>query len=461
MGEGFFVLFGAKRIDATKGPIVKLIILYALPLVISTLIQTLFNAVDVVVLGNMADSVAVAAVGATTTIVHLLVNTFIGLSSGTKIILAHQIGAKDHDGVNKTVGTSLITAVAIGGVIAIVGFFLIPLFLNLTDCPVDCYDGALLYLRIYVSTAPAIMVYNFGSAIISSSGDTQRPMYYIMLCGLLNVFLNVILCLILPQKVAAVAIATAAAQVLGAFLVMRRLCTMEGIGRVALSKIRWHVSTFGRMMRYGVPIALSNALYPMANLQIQTAINSYGVPAIAGNSAAATIEGFSSAFNGAMGTTTTTFMGQNLGAENPDRVKKIFWRAWGLCAACSLVMGVFMFLTGRFWLGLILSDDPSAIDFGMVRMFFITLFVCVSGSNSVIGHALQAFGYSAFSAANSMISIFVLRMIWMFFIYPQYPTFVCLMACFLVSWCFMLLGNILMFLFVYRRYRRGKLKSIT
>ena len=457
---GIFMLFGAKRIDATKGPIVRLIILYALPLVFSTLIQTLFNAVDVLVLGNMADSVAVAAVGATTTIVHLLVNTFIGLSSGTKIILAHQIGARDHDGVNKTVGTSLITAVIIGSLVAVAGCFLTPLFLNLTDCPKDCYDGALLYLRIYVSTAPAIMVYNFGSAIISASGDTQRPMYYILLCGLLNVLLNVSLCLILPQKVAAVAIATAAAQVLGAFLVMHRLCTMEGIGRVVFSKIRWHVSTFGRMMRYGVPIALSNALYPMANLQIQTAINSYGVSAIAGNSAAATIEGFSSAFNSAMGTTTTTFMGQNLGAEKTDRVKKTFWRAWGLCAACSLVMGVFMFSTGRFWLGLILSDDPSAIDFGMVRMFFVTLFVCVSGSNSVIGHALQAFGYSTFSALNSMISIFGFRMIWMNVIYPQYQTFECLMACFLVSWCFMLLCNITVFTFVYKRYKKGRLKAI-
>jgi len=457
---GIFMLFGAKRIDATKGPIVRLIILYALPLVFSTLIQMLFNAVDVLVLGNMADSVAVAAVGATTTIVHLLVNSFIGLSSGSKIILAHQIGAKDHDGVNKTVGTSLITAVAIGGAVAVVGFFLTPLFLNVTSCPEDCFDGALLYLRIYMGAVPAIMVYNFGSAILSASGDTQRPMYYIMLCGLLNVGLNIILCLILPQKVAAVAIATAASQVLGAFLVIRRLCTMEGIGRVVLSKIRWYAASFGRMMRYGVPIALSNALYPMANLQIQTAINSYGVSAIAGNSAAATIEGFSSAFNSAMGTTTTTFMGQNLGAEKPDRVKKTFWRAWGLCAACSLVMGVFMFSTGRFWLGLILSDDPSAIDFGMVRMFFVTLFVCVSGSNSVLGHALQAFGYSTFSALNSMISVFGFRMIWMFFVYPHNQTFICLMACFLVSWCFMLLCNVVVFTFVYTRYKRGKLKSV-
>ena len=454
------MLFGAKRIDATKGSIVKLIVLYALPLVISTLIQTLFNAVDVVVLGNMASSVAVASVGATTTIVHLLVNTFIGLASGTKIILAHQIGARDHEGVDKTVGTSLISAVVIGVIISVVGFFLTPVFLNATDCPVDCYDGARLYLRIYVCSAPAIMLYNFGSAILSSSGDTQRPMYYIMLCGLLNVGLNIILCLILPEKVAAVAIATAASQILGAALVMRRLCTMQGIGRVVLSKIKWYGASFGRIMRYGVPIALSNALYPLANLQIQTAINSYGVSAIAGNSAASTIEGFASAFNSAMGTTTTTFMGQNLGAEKPDRVKASFTKSLLICVLCSLVMGVTIFSTGRFWLGLILTDDPSAIHYGMVRMFFITLFVCVSGSNSVIGHALQAFGFSTFSAANSMISIFGFRMIWMNFVYPYHQSFECLMACFLVSWCFMLLCNIVVFSLVYARYKKGRLKAI-
>jgi Na+-driven multidrug efflux pump len=304
------------------------------------------------------------------------------------------------------------------------------------------------------------MIYNFGSSILSSSGDTQRPMYYIMLCGLLNAVLNIILCLILPEKVAAVAIATAASQVLGAFLVMRRLCTMEGIGRVTLSKIRWYLSSFARVMRYGIPIALSNALYPMANLQIQTAINSYGVSAIAGNSAAITLEGFSSAVNGAMGTTTTTFMGQNLGAEKPDRVRRVFRSTLLIGIICGIVLGGFMFLTGRFWLGLILTDDPAAIDFGMVRMFFITLFVFVSASNSVIGHALQAFGYSTFSALNSMVSVFGFRMIWMFFVYAYVQTYPCLIACFLVSWVFMLLCNITAFVFVYSRYKKGRLKRL-
>jgi len=454
------MLFRAKRIDATKGSIVRSIILYALPLVFSTLIQTLFNAVDVLVLGNMADSVAVASVGATTTIVHLLVNTFVGLASGTKIIMAHQIGARDREGVDKTVGTSLISAIVIGTVIALGGFFLAPLFLTLTNCPTECYDGALIYLRIYVSAAPAIMLYNFGSSVLSSSGDTQRPMYYIFFCGLLNVILNVILCLILPQKVAAVAIATAAAQILGAFFVMHRLCTMEGIGHVTLSKMKWHAHSFGRMMRYGVPIALSNALYPLANLQIQSAINSFGPSAIAGNSAASTVEGFSSAFNGAMGTTTTTFMGQNLGAKKPDRVKKTFIRCILMAVSSALVMGIFIYLTGRFWLGLILPDDRLAVDYGMIRMFFITLFVFISASNSVLSHALQAFGVSIFSAVNSIVSIFGFRMIWMTFIYPRFQTFECLMACFLVSWCFMLLCNITVFSFIYRQYKRNRLRNV-
>ncbi len=454
------MILGAKRIDSTKGPIVRLIILYALPLILSSLIQSLFNAVDIVVLGNMADSAAVASVGATTTIVSLLVNSFIGLSGGSRIILAYQIGAQDRESVNKTVGTTLLTSVGLGCLIATAGTLLAPAFLNLTSCPAECYRGALLYLRIYVCAAPAVMIYNFGSAILNSAGDTQRPMLYILFCGLCNVILNVILCLVLPEKVAAVAIATAMSQVLGAFLVVNRLCRMEGLGKVTLSKLRWYASTFGHVMRYGVPIALSNALFPIANLQIQTAINSFGVSAIAGNSAAVTVEGISMTFNGAFATTTTTFIGQNLGAEKHDRVKRVFRLALMICVAFGIAMGVFMYATGRFWLGLILADDVAAIDYGMVRMFFVTLFVFVSGGNSVLSHALQGFGYSTFSAANSIVCVFGLRMVWMLFIYPMHPTFTRLMACFLVSWILMLAFNIIAFTAVYTRYKKGKLRRI-
>ena len=450
----------AKHVDATRGSLVRAIILYTVPLIFSTLIQSLFNAVDIVVLGNMASSNAVASVGATTTINHLIVNTFVGLSGGTKIILARQVGAKDRDGARKTVEASLLSALGLGIVILIAGMFLSPLFLGWTKCPAECFDGAVLYLRIYMLAAPAVLLYNFGAAILRACGDTQRPLYYIILCGLLNVILNIILCLILPQKVAAVAIATAASQYLGAFLVIRRLCVADDICKVILSQIRWHTASFIQIMRYGVPLALNQALYPLANLQIQSAINSYGVSAVAGSSAATTVDSFSSSFIGSFGTTTTAFMGQNLGAEKHDRVKRSFWNCLIMAVTIGIVTGSFFYLTGRFWLRFILTDDLVAIEYAMIKIRFITLFGSISAANSVLSHAIQSFGYPTFSAVNSISFVFVFRMIWMLTVYPKHQTFEWLMVCFTVSWSLMLLCNMIMFSVIYKRYQKGKYKKL-
>lgn len=454
------IMLRAQRIDATQGNIVRMIVLYTVPLILSTLVQSLFNAVDIVVLGNMADSNAVASVGATTSIISLIVNTFVGLSSGTKVVLARQIGARDEEQIRKTVDTSLLSAVGFGALVAVVGVIFAPLFLDWTSCPSECYAGALLYIRIYVCAAPAILLYNYGSAVLSAAGDTQRPLYYILCCGLLNAVLNIILCLLLPQKVVAVAIATIAAQMLGAVLVFGRLCRMEGLGRVEVSKMRWNLSAFGKLMRFGVPIALSSSLYPLATLQIQSAVNLHGVSAIAGSSAAATIQNFSAAFSSSFGTTTTAFIGQNLGAQKHDRVKRSFSHCLWMSTASGGTIGVFLYLTGRFWLSLIVPDDPVAVDYGMIRMFYVTLFWFITCINGVISHATQAYGYSLICTVNSIVCVFGFRIFWMVFIYPYFGTFDMLMACFLVSWTLVLLVNIVTFLIVYNRYRKGKYKKI-
>lgn len=448
------------HIDATQGSLVPLIIRYTIPLILSTLIQSLFNAVDIVVLGNMADSQAVAALGATTTIIHLVVNTFIGLSSGTKIILARQIGARDRDGAERTVHSALITALGIGIVVMAAGLFLTDWFLRVTDCPVACFDGAALYMRIYMLAAPAVLLYNFGAAILRADGDTQRPLYYIVACGLLNVILNIVLCLILPQKVAAVAIATVASQYLGAFLVIRRLCLKDGIAKLDLSHLRWNTASFLQIMRYGAPLALNQALYPLANLQIQSAINAYGVSAVAGSSAATTVDSFSSAFVGSFGGTVTAFMGQNLGAKKHDRVRSSFRLCLCMGVAIGIIAGVFFYLTGRFWLHFILTDDLVAVEYAMIKIRAITLFASISAANTVLSHAIQSLGYPVFSSINSISFVFGFRMLWMFFVYPSHQNFEWLMSCFTVSWCLMLLCNVTMFSIFYGRFRKGKYKKL-
>ena len=226
--KGHFEMFRIKEVNSTEGPLVPSIIKYSIPIAIGALIQVLFNAADIMVLGNWADSVAVAAVGATAPIVGLVVNSFVGLAGGTNVILAHSVGAKDNERIKRTVDTSLILSVSIGVILAFVGLFFADWFLGVSDCPEECIAGASLYLKIYFASAPFLMLYNFGAAILRVTGDTQRPLYYLIACGILNVVLNFILCVTLTQKVAAVAIATFASQVLGAILVMIRLLKMDG-----------------------------------------------------------------------------------------------------------------------------------------------------------------------------------------------------------------------------------------
>ena len=452
----------AKSIDATEGKLLPKIIQYALPLILSTLIQQLFNAIDIVVLGQMADHVAVASVSATSSVTSLLVTSFVGLASGSRVVLARLIGAKDNEAVRRTTDTSLIMSLIIGVVIAVVGFFTAPWFLQITNCPEECLEGALLYIRIYTMAAPFIMLYNFGSSAITASGDTQRPLYYIMIGGATNIVLNIILCLILPQKVIAVAVATVAAQVVCAVLVSVRLLKMDGPCKVIIKKMRLSMRAFGSIMRYGLPMMLVNALFPLSNLQISSAINAFGSFATAGNGAASTIETVVSATSGPVSVTAATFIGQNIGARKPDRVKKTFWQCMLLTVCLGGAVGVITFFTGRFWLGTIVGyDNEIAITFGLVRMSCTTLFYFVACINNVFGSALQAYGYSTVSAINSIFSVFIFRIIWMQGIYPgfsdspTYEKFFMVTFCFLVSWLIRMVVNIVAFAIVRAKYKRG------
>lgn len=450
-------LLSAKRIDATQGNLVRSIILYALPLFLSSLIQHCFNSVDIIVLGNMADSGAVASVGATSAITSLLVNTFVGIASGAKIILSRQFGAKDSKAIQKTSSTVILTALGLGILIAALGIPFASKLLEVTQCPASCFRGAELYLCIYVAAAPAILLYNFGASILTSSGDSQRPMYYIIIGGLVNVILNIILCWILPQKVVAVAIATIASQIISAFLVMHRLFTMEGEGRLYFSKIRFYWREFKQIMMQGVPLALSSALYPLANLQIQSAINLHGEAALAGNSAATQVEGlFGASINTSFASTTTVFMGQNIGAKKNDRIKKSFWYCLGLSVGLCGVVGATAYLAGPFLLSFYLPNDLLAIEYGMIRMFYVLLFYAIAAANGVLSHGIQSFGHASYSAIASICCVFGFRMIWMWFVYPHFAgtaySFDMLMLCFLISWTILMLFNIAGFFYFRRKF---------
>ena len=455
-------MLARKKVDATQGPLVKLIFSFAIPLILTTIAQDLFNITDKAVLGNMAGSAAVASIGATGTITQLIINGAVGLSTGTSIVLARFIGKKDEKNIRSTIDTALITSVIFGAIVAVAGVILAPFFLTATGCPQECYDGALIYIRIYISAAPFTLLYNYAEAILRTIGDTRRPLAYIITGGIVNVVLNVILCLILPQKVAAVAIATVASKVISALLATRRLCRLEGSARVSIPQMRFGWEAFKRIFRFGIPVSVSNMILPFANLQIVSAINSFGVDAVAGFSASSSAGSIIVAFSAGFGSATTTFMGQNIGAKNIDRVKRSFWYSAGFNVLISGALGALVFLSGRFWIGLIVGFDATAsIEYGMVRMFYVTLFYFISSINRSFSGALQAFGYPFLTSVSNIVFTLGFRILWMQLIYPKMPTFAMINACFTVSWTLNMIFYGIFFAFVYTRYvKKGICKKI-
>ena len=452
-----------KKVDATRGSMVKAIFAFSIPLVITTIVQDLFSVVDKTVLGNMAGTEAVAAVGATGAVTSLIINGAVGLSAGTTLVLSRFWGQRDEEKISATIDTSLLTAVGLGVLVAIIGIFLAPIFLTVTNCPESCFDGALLYIRIYLSATPVTLFYNYGSAVLRTMGDSKRPLLYILIGGVVNVVLNIILCILLPQKVAAVAIATVASVLVGAFLVARRLCTLEqAYARVVIRKMRFDPASFSRIFRFGIPTAISRLVLPLGNLQITSAINSYGVEAIAGNSAAISVCGVGLAFSGGFSSAASIFIGQNIGAKKPERVRSAFWYSTLLSVLISGSVGVLLFLTGEFWIGLILGfDETNAIQYGMLRLVYVCLPLLFQAVMGTMGGAVGAFGYTGIRSISNVVFTLVFRVVWMQFVYPLHQTYGMVMQCFLVSWLLNLAFYAVLFSAVYYRYmKKGICKKV-
>ena len=451
-----------KNVDVINGNLFRSIVIYSIPIMLINLVQNLFNSVDIMVLGYVADTNAVASVGATTAIVSLMVHTFFGISSGSRVVLARFLGEGHERKIKRTVSTSLITAALIGIFIAVLGIALAKPFLIWTDCPQECIDGARLYIQIYMAAAPAMLLYNFGTAVLNVSGDTQRPLYYMLISGVLNVALNFLLCFVLPQKVAAVAISTAVSQIVGAVLVMRRLCAMEGVCRIDLRKLQWSKYAFRKIMYNGIPIALATALYPFSNLQIQSQVNALGTAAMAGNTATASIEGFvSSIANAPFGSAVGVFVGQNLGAKNEKRVKRSILYCLGLGVGIGAVLSVLSIWYTRPLASLYVHGDAAALTAAMIRRKYVLGIYFLACYNGVMGNVIQAFGYSVFSTANNIISVLGFRFFWTYVIYPSHMNFDWLCLCYSVSWTLVAIFHTSFFMYVYfGKYKKGKLKKM-
>lgn len=460
-----------RAINFTEGKIFPILIAYAVPLALSSLIQLCFNIADFSILGNFdksADSSAVGAVGATGAIVNLLVNAVVGLSAGANVLLARAVGAKEEGRVRDIIGTTLILSVAAGVIMTVVGMLSVRWFLDITACPANCFEGALTYMHIYFLAVPAIYVYNFGSAIIRVSGDSRSPSIYILASGGLNVILNFLLCVTMSNKVAAVAIATLVSNTLGAALTVIHLSKMKtGVCRVDLRKLSFSWRELGNIFLLGVPTAFTTAIYSISDMQMQSIINSFGSSITAGNSASAKLDAIVNSFTYPIAATAMVFVGQNVGAQKPDRVK----RSIKLCVisslAVALVMGYGALAFARPLVKILLPNDSLGMEIGVVRIYCVLSMYFICAVDSVLSFSVRAFGYPILPMLNSLFSTILLKAVWVMWIYPHLPVtgdavkdIMNVYYCYMLSWVLSFVIQVIMFSVVYRRYLAGKIKEI-
>lgn len=452
------------KVDITGGPIFKSIIAFAIPIILGALVQVAFNAADLMVVGNMGNEASVASVGAVSPIVNLLVNSFVGLSAGINAVLARAIGQNDKKRTSRIVNTSVIFSVALGFLLMIACFIFSEPLLRITNCSEECIEGAKLYMNIYALGIPAILLYNFSGAIIRSTGDTAKPFLYLVISGIVNVVLNVILCFILEEKVAAVAAATAVSQLVGAVLTFIHLVKLEGHCAFDIKHISFSKSELAAILKVGVPCAFNSALFSLSNVQMHSAINSYGTAATAGNAASANLETLVGSFTTGFNTATVPFVGQNVGAGKPERVKRSIIYCLILTTVISFASSVLIYSMGERALALYLPDSQEGIEFGLSRMKFVLLFYVIVAAYNVFVSSMQAFGYSFIPMLNSIITVLGFRVIWLELIYPRLDavkhTIENVYMCYAISWSLSFIAHFTMFIIIYTRYKKGRIKII-
>lgn len=344
------------EMDMCSGPLLSKILIFSIPLMISGILQLLFNAADIVVVGRFTGSEAMAAVGSTSALINLIINLFVGISVGANVVVARNYGARDYDGVHGAVHTSVLTAL-IGGVFLIfVGIALARPLLELMGTPDNVIDQSVLYMRIYFVGMPSFMLYNFGSAILRAIGDTKRPLYFLTLAGVINVFLNLFFVIVFHMGVAGVALATIISQTVSAILVLLCLMKMEGPCHLDFKHLKFHLNQLGQMLRIGLPAGLQGIVFSLSNVLIQSSVNSFGSQVMAGNTAASNIEGFVYNAMNAVYQTSLSFTSQNMGAKQFGRVNKILFECLCVVSAVGILLGGGAYLLGEQLLSIYTTD---------------------------------------------------------------------------------------------------------
>lgn len=415
-----------------NGRLCSKILIYAVPLALTGILQQLFNASDVAVVGRFAGETAMAAVGCNTPVVSFLVNLFLGLSLGSNVVISQLTGQGDSGGVSKAVHTSMVISVIGGVVIALIAEVLAAPILHLLGVPEDVYPMALLYLRVYIAGLPVIFLYNFEAAIYRSQGKTEKPLIALALSGVLNVGLNVFFVVVLGRKADGVALATVISNAVSAVILLVMLLHDQTAIRFEFSKMQVDPVLLKKIMQIGIPSSLQSCVFSVSNMCVQSAINSLGTVVIAASSAAFNIDCFSFFIINSFGQACTTFVGQNYGAGKEDRCSKTLKYSFLLDALFTLLICAAILAFGRPLLYLF-NDNPEVIDYGIVRLQILVIGHLFAFQVEVFSGYLRGYGKSALPAAITVASVCGIRLIWVFAVFRFFHTFPVLMAVYPIS----------------------------
>ena len=442
-------------LDMCSGPLLRKVLEFSLPLMLTGVLQLLFNAADIIVVGQFAGQTALAAVGSTSSLINLIVNLFMGLSVGASVVVARSYGAGDHQSVSKALHTSVALSLISGILVGTAGFCLSRTLLEMMDSPFDVIDQAELYLKIYFIGVPASMIYNYCAAALRAIGDTRRPLIYLTISGVVNVVLNLVLVIFFDMGVAGVAIATVASQVVSMALILVCLVRSGGCIHLDFRKVRIHIAQLTDILKIGLPAGLQSSVFSVSNVLIQSSINSFGSAVIAANSAASNLEGFIYIVMNSVSQAALTFTGQNIGARRYDRIPRILGVCCGLVTAAGVLVGGAAYLLGPQLLNLYIDqsakDLEKIISTGMLRLLFIAIPYFICGIMEVLAGIMRGCGYSMTPMIVSTLGACGFRILWIFTIFAANRTLETLYLSYPISWILTSLAHLICFAIVWRK----------
>lgn len=438
------------QMDMLNGSILDKLLLFALPLAASSMLQLLFNSADVAVVGRFAGSKALAAVGSNGSVISLLINLFVGLSVGANVVIASLIGRKEEEKISDAVHTTISVALISGIILIFLGYFVAKPILTFMETPEDVLDLAILYLRLYFMGMPFTMVYNFGSAILRSKGDTKRPLYCLCASGMINVLLNLLFVIVFDMSVAGVALATVISNGVSASVIIYILAHEEGPFKLHFKKLIPRKEFTIKMIKIGAPAGIQGMVFSLSNVCIQTAINSFGSNAVAGSAAAINFEYFAYFVINAFSQTVVTFTSQNYGAGKFDRCKKVMHLSLVAGIVSSALLCV-IFVAFRSVFIRIYTVDDEVIKFALIRMVYVLSFEFLPTIYEISGAGLRGMGYSMTPAVITILGSCVLRFVWVYTVFAKWRSFVVLVCAYPMTWIVTGLAMILAYYIIRNR----------